>query len=161
MMTMAVQEQDTVSVAFESWSTLWPECEPLMFEHWKEVRENRAGLPFAVNCEIAQRLDEGGAMICLGARHKGSLVGYLIWFVTPNMESVGALQATLGPFFVLPEYEGIGYKMWTLGIERLRQIGVKTAHTHCSVVGPRQEKVKKFWQLVGAKPYEMIYEMVL
>jgi GNAT superfamily N-acetyltransferase len=152
---------EKVSVAFESWSMLWPECEPLMYEHWKEVRENRANLPFAVNCEVAQRLDDAGAMICLGARYQGDLIGYLIWFITPNMESVGFLQATLGPFFVLPEHEGTGYKLWSLGLERLREIGVKTAHVHCSAVGKRREKVKQFWRLVGAKPYEATYELVL
>lgn len=153
----------TIVVGLESWNKLWPECRGLMHEHWKEVRENRAKLPFEVDWETAARLEEAGLMFCCSARddETGELVGYLIWFVTASMESKGNLLGTLGPFFVLPSHEGIGQKLWNTGIKRLREYGAKTAYVHYSSFGRRSGRAKKFFEYVGGKPYEVNYEIVL
>ena len=144
------------------WSTLWGEAEPLMREHWLEVRENRAGLEFKVDVETAQQIYVAGMMDCFMAWNDlGELVGYLIWFITSNIESSGNFVATLGPFFVLPEFKGAGRKLWAAGMRELRRRGVSVAHVHVSAWGPRQQEVRRFFESVGAVPYETKYEILV
>jgi hypothetical protein len=150
-----------IEIRLESWSELWPDCDPLMRAHWKEVRENRAGWEFDVDWKAAQRLEDVGLMSCVGARAEGKLVGYLIWFVTPSLESAGRDIATLGPFFVLPEWKGVGLKLWKRGLALLEKAGAEVAHVHVSAFGPRQEETRRFFELQGAKPYETKMEILL
>lgn len=150
-----------VEVKISSWSSIWPECEELMFEHWKEVREDKEHLPFEVDAEGAARLDDLGLMQVIEARESGKLVGYLIWFLTPALESAGNTIATMGPFYVEPDAKGAGWKMWQLGLDLLRRLEVKVAYAHHSAFGPRQDVAKGLFERSGGKLFELKYELVL
>ena len=150
-----------VEIKISSWDSIWPECEELMFEHWKEVRENKEHLPFEVDVEGVRNLARLGLMRVIEAREDGRLVGYLIWFLTPALESAGNKVATMGPFYVEPEAKGAGWKMWQLGLDLLRHLGVRVAYAHHSSFGPRQDVAKKLFERSGGKLFELKYELVL
>lgn len=150
-----------VEVKISSWREIWPECRELMFEHWNEVRDRKEHLPFQVDDEGATRLDDLGLMIVVAGREEGRLVGYLVWFLTPALESKGNKIATMGPFYARPESKGVGWKMWQLGMAELRKTGARAAYCHHSSFGPRQEVARRLFEAAGAKPYEVKYEIVL
>lgn len=150
-----------VEVKISSWNSIWPECEELMFEHWKEVRENKEHLPFEVDTKGVAQLSDLSLMRVIEARESGKLVGYLIWFLTPALESAGNKVATMGPFYVVPESKGAGWKMWQLGLDLLRRVGVKVAYAHHSAFGPRQEAAQILFKRSGGKLFELKYELVL
>src|SRR5215469_9788206 len=142
---------------FAAWGDLWPDCEEMARAHWYEVRRNGETFPYEVSVSAWENIFKAGLMQINTARSEGQLVGYLIWFVTENLESAGQKVATMGPFYVRPEWAGAGKRLWMGSLDRLRVLGCKAARPHRSFHGERRLRADKFFRAMGAEPYEMVY----
>ncbi len=150
-----------VKVQLESWDSIWPEAAPLMKAHFEEVRAKPL-LPFEVDSVYAEEMWDQDYMLVVAARANQELVGYSIWWVTPNLEAKGAVQGVQGPWYVKPKFRGIGRRMFDLSVKCLKDLGAVTLRLHHStnsgdiVAG---SDVGGFYKSMGAEPIEIIYEM--
>ena len=141
-----------------TWDAIWPACEPLMEQHHKEVREKELQ-PFKVDVETAYKLDACGALVIAGAISGHSLVGYSIWYLSPNLESAGNIIASQGPWFVLPAFRGeTGKDLWQFSMFQLKKRGVKVIHAHHWMHGDGP-RLGKFFKKLGGTPLETVYEI--
>lgn len=146
-----------IEITKDYWQFIWKECLPLMAFHNDEVREENPDLPFEVDVEGAQRLEDLGMLECFTARQDKELVGYLFWFIVPVLESKGQKAASMGPFYVDPDCAGAGSLLWNTSVGRLRFLGIHTAYAHHSTFGPRSRLARGFFEGKGGKLFEMKY----
>lgn len=149
-----------LTYAQESWAEFWPEAQFLLVAHRDEV-EPHARTPFVLNHSVCEALDASGSMLITSARSAESLVGYSIWFLSPQFDSL-ALAATQGPWFVMPEWRasGAGIRVFRKSLEALRARGVERVLPHHwgGATGPGLDK---FFRRLGATPLETSYSLYL
>lgn len=135
--------------ARERAADLWPEIEPLLERHWREIA-TYADIPLAPDRERYNAMDAAGALRCYTARVRekdglaaGSgataarLVGYAIFSVAMNMHYRTSAIAVQDVLFVLPEYRGrAGLGLIRHAERELRAEGVKLIYHHQKVATP-------------------------
>ena len=146
--------------ALESWAKFWPEAQRLFVAHRDEV-EPQARAPFVLNHALCEALDASGAMLITSARVPRGLVGYSIWFLAPQFDSL-RLSATQGPWYVMPEWRpsGAGIRVFRKSLEALRARGVDRAMPH-HWGGQSGPMLDKFFRRLGAVPLETTYSLYL
>ena len=121
------------SFARERMHDLWPELEPLIREHWLEVA-HYLDIPLDPDRDAYNAMEDAGAVRAYTARIKGVLVGYVIYFVRPNLHYSGSKQAVQDVLFIAPEHRGgLGFRLLRWSHERLRDEGVQVVYQHVKV----------------------------
>jgi hypothetical protein len=129
--------------------TLWDEAMPLLREHWKEVA-HYPDIPLDVDTESYERLDEAGAIRCYTARDDGTLVGYALYFVRPNLHYAGSIQAVQDVLYLHPAVRGgTGYRFIRWCDEQLTKQAVQCVYHHVKVI-------HDFGRLLERQGYEKI-----
>lgn len=148
----------SIELRLEPWNMIWPEAKPLMARHHEEVHERDSRMPFKPALQVAQALQEAGVLKIVTARSAGQLVGYCIWYLSPDLESEDVLVASQGPWYVLPEWRasGVGIRLVRESVRHLRDAGASLILLHHWANNPRLGMV--FGRL-GAKPLETVYEL--
>lgn len=141
----------SVVVALEPWATFWPDAAPLAEAHFAEVeggveprRKNELDLDLMVI------LDRSGSLKLFSARDQGTMVGYLTWTLTPDVESRGLLIAMQGGWYVVPGRPRVALQLFDYSIPCLRQLGVSCLFPHHRTQG-RGDALGKFFRRRGGK----------
>lgn len=147
-----------MTIAAERWSTLWPDIEPLFRAHH---RETGLDVPFAPNVAAFEAMDAAGMLLTTTARN-ASLVGYIMWYLSPSLENASMLCASQGPWFVRPGMRGagVGLQLFRASLPVLRGRGVHTAFPHywTRSAGPA---LGKFFERLGAHEISREYALTL
>lgn len=112
----------------ESFTQNIEELKRLIPSHYNEVSEHKLrGIPLAPQWDEYVRREQAGQVIFIALREAGTLVGYLISFVTTGMHYETCLTSNGDIFFVYPEQRGkrggiMLFKAWE---EESRRRGVK------------------------------------
>ena len=84
-----------------SWGELAADIDELAAAHYDEVSAGE-GAPLTLNKPYFEILAQNGALLCVSARHKGKLIGYIMLTLAPSAEHEGELEAAQGPWYVVP-----------------------------------------------------------
>lgn len=140
-------------------SVLWKDVEkemtPLFAAHAKELGDH-AG----INLSPVQMKALSDYLLIIVARNgRGVIIGYCIWVVTQNLQNASELIAELKPWYVIPEARNsrIGLRLFRESLARLRSIGVSRCFPHHW----GNPTLGKFFEHLGARPREWVYEMEL
>lgn len=88
----------------ELFSTVWPEVELLMQEHYEEVSLYAGQEPLDVYVEMYKQLESMGIQRSFTFRADGKLVGYCSFFITPHMRHKSKLVAQNDCIYIHPDY---------------------------------------------------------
>lgn len=143
--------QPSVTVAEESWSSLWPDAYNLAEAHSSEVDSGvEPRRKWKPDTELMALMNRQGSFRVFGARDQdGKLVGYISWTVTLDPESLGLLIALMGPWYAEPSSH-CGGKLYDTSAEVLRRAGVQCLFPHHRTQG-RGAKLGPFFLHRGAK----------
>lgn len=131
---------------------LWPELEPLLEAHWREVAHYQ-DIGLEPDKDAYAEHEQAGALRCFTARDAGRLVGYAFFFVRPNMHYRGSLQAWQDVLFLHPDYRGrAGVTLIRVAETRLRAEGVQVVYHHA-------KRTNRVGELLGRLGYELVDEI--
>ena len=109
------------------------EGEALMFAHWEEIASDKA-VPLDPDWGKYAQLEDAGALMSVGARIDGELVGYFVGFIIdphPHYRSWSVVHNDI--FYVKPEHRGgrvaAMLTRWAKSIAKSR--GLKGIVWHC------------------------------
>ncbi len=119
---------------------LLDEARPLFEAHYKEIAHYQ-DIPLDINEDAYRLAEEMGQVRAFTARYNGTLVGYCVFKVGPNLRYSSSIQALQDILFVDKTRRGalIGKRLLEFGRERLRAEGVQVEYQH-SKAG---DKIKK------------------
>jgi GNAT superfamily N-acetyltransferase len=142
----------------ERFVDLAPELPPLFKRHWEEIALNRDKIPLNPQWAAYGRLEQGGALHIVTARHQGELVGYFFCIVVPDLH-YGILTCHDDLFYILPEYRKgwIGYRLFSSCEKMLRALGVQRVYCRTKVDHP----VDKLLVRLGYRLIERVYAKLL
>lgn len=112
-------------LAFESWDEIWPEAKPLFEFHHETVGASVLG-PLAMDEVRMAELSAAGVLRIATARRGAELVGYCMWYMTPNLTSVGVELAQQGPWFSAEP--GVGLSLFNFTLVHLEPATVALVH---------------------------------
>jgi len=146
---------------FESWATIEDEALVLMEQHHREVGIARP-VEFRPDTAQARVLCAAGALATATVRKDGKLIGYCMWFFSSDLESVGMLIASQGPFFVTQaeRKSRAGLLLLDFSIEKFREFGIDNVMLHHWTGGAGERLGKKFARM-GAVPLESVWSLWL
>lgn len=77
-------------------------------------------------------MENDGNFVFFTARDKNNIVGYVAFFINPNMHYMTSLQAVQDVLYVLPEYrgQGLGERLIQASDGYLRDRGVDMVYHH-------------------------------
>jgi GNAT superfamily N-acetyltransferase len=140
-----------------------PEVEKLMWDHWRQIKADRAGAGAPDPDWTRYRIiEEAGLLHCFTARDEaGELVGYLTYFLTPSMHYRTVLQAEDDAFFLRADHrKGLaGVRLFRFAEGELRRLGAKRAWAHVKEdfdVGPVFERLLGY--RLAEKRYCKVFE---
>ena len=124
-------------IAKESLASVWREIQPLLFEHWREVAIH-ADIPLTPDRALYEQADKDGKLCIITARVDRALVGYAVYFVSPNPHYRQSLQAIQDIFFVQPSLRGafIGTRLIKESDIILKAMGVQLVFHHVKLKHP-------------------------
>lgn len=149
---------ELIRVGLESWAELSSDVEEfstLQISHWNEAGA-RPTFPLRLNTAMLEHLNSSGVFPILTARADGRLIGYICATITPDVESMGVLQAQQGTWFVSPGYPGVGMLLLQRLRLVLRNMGVHALYLHAPATG-RGARLPKLFARLGAQPYQQVY----
>ncbi len=148
-----------VIIEVEAFPSMWPEVNDLFSTHFEEVDGDvEPNRPYKLNVQAMMALHYSGIMKIISARVKGKLVGYITWNVTPDVESDGLLIAQQGAWYVSPDHEGFGIRLFKTSIKELKKLGVQNIFPHHRLQG-RGQRLGLLFQRMGAKEIQRTYSM--
>lgn len=110
---------------------LWPEIEPLLIEHWREIA-HYDDIELDVDKATYEQLDALGLLRVFTARVDGRLIGYAVYAVRRSLHYRKSLQALQDVLFLLPEYRGKahGAGLIVFADQELQNEGVQVVYHH-------------------------------
>jgi GNAT superfamily N-acetyltransferase len=143
-----------IKVQQEQVSEIWGELIPLLEQHWREIAHYQ-DIALDVDREAYETLEHIGCIRCWTARAAGALVGYVVFFVRPNMHYRASKQALQDVLFLLPEYRRgrAGVTLIRVAETRLRDEGVQVVYHHAKKRHPR------VGELLGRLGYDLVDEI--
>lgn len=156
----AVSCDTVLRVWWEAFDSFWadPDCAPLCEAHYREA-DNVSR--FEPDVALLQQLEASGVFRVMTARLNGKLIGYLMWSLTVNAESIGQRIADQGAWYVAPGAPaGIAAKMLRRSITELRAAGIGSIHLHHPVQG-RGARLGTLFQRIGARPTQHRWSLEL
>lgn len=152
-----------VRIGLEPWERLWASGKTLMQEHRRELKKDDSRRPLQPDHRTIQAMEEVGALFCLGARTAlGDLVGYSIWYISPDLESEGLLVGQQAPWFVTEEWRknGVGLALWREAKRELQRRNVSVMSVHFPPEGGGR-KLSRFFEREGGVLVECVYDIWL
>ena len=110
------------------------EIYPLLVSHYNEIAYYK-DIELKIDWEKYFTLQTIGCLRIVTARDKGQLIGYAVYFVSPNMHYLDSIQATQDILFILPHHRGkmCGVRLITKSEEILKEYGVEIVHHHVKI----------------------------
>ena len=111
------------------------EIKPLIEIHWEEIALYKDKIKLNPDFDKYLLLDSLGMLHVLTARDQGTLIGYFISFVQPNMHYKESVFAVNDILYIHPEYRkgSTGYKLFKKAEKSLKEIGVDVIIIHAKV----------------------------
>ena len=132
-----------ITYQIERFHDIWPELQPLLHRHWDEIARKDLCGALDINESVYRRLEEAGILLLVTARRhapedaaasapaaapsgyptanfgdppqKGQLIGYVAYFLAPNLHYQHLLVAEADVFFLAPEH-----RQGTTGLRLIR-----------------------------------------
>jgi GNAT superfamily N-acetyltransferase len=142
-----------IEVREEDLTSLWDEAMPLFEAHWREIAHYQ-DIVLDIDREAYAALERADVIRMWTARAAGRLVGYVIFFVRPNMHYRASKQALQDVLFLLPEYRRgpAGLTLIRVAETRLRDEGVQVVYHHA-------KRTNRVGELLGRLGYELVDEI--
>ena len=147
-------------ISAEPFGSIWPECLELAKAHWEEVEsETDPRRKLNLNRALLSQTSVQNSLKVFAARLDGKLIGYLLWTIINDPESMGLLIAEQGPWFVTPDApNSTALRMYERSINELKACGVKMIFPHHRTNG-RGTGLGKFFVRRGAVPEKQVYSL--
>jgi len=144
----------------ETWKDFWKDAESLFLLHDEELN-SVLDEPYEINIELFTLLEHYGNLNIQTAREDNKLIGYSIFYETPNLRSKSTKTATQGPWFVRLEKRKtlVGPRLLLNSLTDLYSLGVKSIYLHhYPEISP---KIEKFFNSLKADKTEIVYHLSL
>lgn len=152
-------------LTIEGWTEVWPAILELFSLHREEIGRKDIFDPLDIDSELVIQMEAANGLRIITARSDGDLVGYCIWYLSPNIETKGQLLATQGPWYVLPEWrtQGLGLELMRYALSVVKDAGAKLALLHHWVnpADPSRPDISKLFAFLGAIEVERVYALKL
>lgn len=151
--TIAYKQLRGTTYQAERLSDLWPEIDPLLQAHWREVAHYQ-DIELDPDEEAYAEVEARGQLRTYTARENGRLIGYVIFFVRPNHHYAGSLQAWQDVLYLDPEHRRgrAGVTLIRVAETRLRAEGVQVVYHHA-------KRTNRVGELLGRLGYELVDEI--
>ena len=105
---------------------------PLLERHYQEVALHKEHIPLAPDWARYKKLADANALLIVGARDNGQLVGYCVFFVSTMVHYMTTVSASNDVIYLAPEYrQGMaGVRLMKLAETALKQRGVTKVLWH-------------------------------
>lgn len=143
----------------EKTKEFFTECLDIATDDFYEVFSERGTkLPMKLNTELLNTLFDSGAMCIVSARKNGTLIGYFVDVVCPDLITCSLIGQHVATYIV-PRYRGTTvFKRMLSEMERVLQTrGAKAHHLH--FIKGHNEKLPL--KCEGYYPLEYVYEKIL
>lgn len=143
-------------LSVETWEQVRVEAIPLLAAHRAELD---SWGDFALDDTTMTLLDMSGQLLIATAREEGELVGYCFWIISHSIEDPSEQLAELKPWYVAKGHRasGLGLRLFRYSLAELRRRGVSRVFPHHW----GNPTLGKFFERLGARPREWVYEMRL
>jgi hypothetical protein len=137
----------------EKISDTWQEAIPLQVAHWDEVAHYK---DIKLNPDFPSylELERAGIVRCFTAREDGKLIGYVIFFVRPNLHYCQSIQALQDVLFLSPEK-----RLGRTGVEMIIRPEKPLASQGVQVVYHHVKAGSNMGRLLPRLGYELIDEV--
>ena len=104
---------------------------PLLKKHWVEIA-HYPDIPMDPNWEAYMAMQDNEALVIMTVRVNTKLVGYIVYFVHPNIHYQGSLQAVQDVLFIDPSYRKgmLGIRLLKASEAVLKGMGVQVVMQH-------------------------------
>ena len=104
---------------------------PMLKKHWVEIA-HYPDIQFNPNWDAYFQLQKNNLLVVMTARDDNKLIGYIAYFVMPNLHYKDSLQANQDVVFVDPLYRRgtLGYKLIRQSEILLKDMGVQVVTQH-------------------------------
>ena len=145
--------------AVEKFAAAYPEASELLKLHWDEVAPYKDLFTLNPDLERYQRLEDQGSLCVITAREEGTLIGYIVMVVAPNLHYKQALCATDDIHFVHPDYRkgSLGSRLIVTAVALMKKAGVKVMFLRTKVANSHG----LLFERLGFEPLDMVYSMRL
>ncbi len=140
----------------EDFDSVYRDGKDLFAQHVEEA-DNDAD----PNFDLTRQAYMSGALKLFTARTPESMLGYLIFIISPSFSNYHDIEALQGPFFVRKDRRGkIGIKLHEFARKQLKLAGVTKLALKAGIHadGP---KFHRFYQSIGAEPVGTLYSLSL
>ena len=149
-----------VSYFQEPFDDVISDIEPLLQRHWEEIALNKDVVSFVPDYDQYKRLEDRGVLRIFTARNDGALVGYAIYFVSPNAHYSKDLWGVSDIIWVAPEHRHslVGHFLLRFVEEQLTLEGVSVMSTMTKIGHPA---LAVLLEKLDHRPVETIYSKLL
>jgi hypothetical protein len=159
----AVSVRGSLKFAWERFSAIAREVQPLFRLHYREIALDQDIVPLAPDWDNYYAMELGGALHVLTARdHKDRLAGYIFNLVGPHQHYVTTRCAHSEMFYLHPHFRK-GWQPVKMFVENMRGLKDREAVIHTvnfkmTYMGGR---VGKLFQRLGYAPTDIVMRKVL
>ena len=117
----------------ETWSEdLIEELKPLVARHYQEVTLHKEHVPLDPDWTRYTKIAEAGALLVIGARENGILVGYCVFYISNMMHFQTTQCASSDAIYLAPEHRNgfAGVKLIKASEAALKERGVTKVLWH-------------------------------
>ena len=141
------------TIQAERMANILPELHALHEAHYLETEIHRAGIPMNPDYRSVLRLERGGRLLQVTARHNGELVGNMRVYISESLHTQ-TLVCTEDTFFMRPEHRGgfLAVRMWQFTERAVIALGVREIYFDSKIVN-RADSMARYlkYQAVGIK----------
>lgn len=143
-----------ITVQRERVQNLWGEVMPLLERHWDEIAHFK-DITLDPDVEAYNAAEAVGFYHVFTARADGELIGYVAYFVRPNMHYRNSVQAMEDVLFVLPEHRNatVGLRLLKFALDELAAQGVQAVMHHTKAA----HSIAPLLERLGFELVDMIY----
>lgn len=139
-----------IEFARELVSDVEDEIKPLLSAHWQEIA-HYLDIPLDPDWEFYRTAK---TIRVYTARANRVLVGYAVFFISPNRHYKASIQAVQDILFVLPEYRGrTGFRLIRYCDEQLKLEGAQVVYQHVKV----KHDFGPLLKTLGYEPVDIIH----
>lgn len=128
----------SIKYAVETLDECLEEMKPILKAHYEEVAMYQDKVPLAPDYDKYYALEEMGVFHIVTVRDSGTLIGYFLSIVTPNLHYSENLYAVNDILYLHKDYRslGVGQKMFAFAEDRLKELGVSVIAIHMKTALP-------------------------